>query len=113
MGIGNLKSVVYYPALAYLNNQLIVVGGDQTNPTDVQYFDLTTYTSGLYTNTINPGNTGNGLYYPGMYVVNQKYVSIFGGSQASTSCIQQKTEVDNLASTWQCLSTSKSTLEGL
>merc|ERR1719500_489487 len=111
--IGNLNSDVNYSAVQFLNDQLLVVGYKQNEATNVQFFDLNTMTAGSYTSVIDAGNSANGLIWPGMYVVNGGNVSIFGGSQASTSCIQQTTPEDDLDSKWKCLSASKSKLDGL
>ena len=40
-------------------------------------------------------------------------MSIFGGSRAEESCIQQTLSGDNLGAQWKCVTSSKSALEGL
>ena len=48
-----------------------------------------------------------------MYNIVGGNVSIFGGYEASKSCMQQTSPETDLDSEWECLSSSKSVLEGL
>jgi hypothetical protein len=111
----SLKNAVYDLAVIYSNDQLLVVGDTRSSSTsrDVQYLSLSSNTTGVYAGTIDYGYYDHGLRYPGMYNIPGGNVSIFGGIRALDSCIQQTSLSTNLASEWDCLSSSESALEGL
>ena len=70
-------------------------------------------TTGVDASTIDRGKYSVGLKYPGMYNIAGGNVSIFGGDRALQNCIQQTSSETDLTSEWECLSSSKSALEGL
>ena len=111
--MANLKTSVYAPAVVYSNDQLLVVGytGSSGTCQDVQYLNLASNTTGVYARSIDCG-TNSGFRYPGMYNIVGGNVSIFGGYKASESCIQQTASGNDL-DTWECLSGSETSLEGL
>jgi len=118
--MANLKNSVNHPAVVYSNERLLVVGATDTGSASicgtVQYLDLAFDTTGVYSHTIDCGFQENiGLRNPGMYSVAGGDVSIFGGSLATKNCIQQTASIAryDLASTWNCITSSDSALEGL
>ena len=118
--MANLKNSVNRPAVVYSNERLLVVGATDTGSATicgtVQYLDLEFDTTGVYSHTIDCGFQENiGLRNPGMYSVAGGDVSIFGGSWATKNCIQQTASIASydLASTWNCITSSDSALEGL
>ena len=110
----NLKNTVSRPAVIYSNEKLLVLGRTFSSTTcqDVQYLNLTAGTTGVYAGTVDCGGI-EGFNRPGMYDIVGGKVSIFGGTGATESCIQQTASGDDLGSEWECLSISESTLEGL
>ena len=111
----NLKNAVYEPAVIYRKEKLLIVGRTWNPSTcqDVQYLNLASNLTGVYAGTIGCGKYDEGYYHPGIYSIVGGDVSVFGGSNAEESCIQQTASGDNLGRKWKCVLSSKSAFEGL
>ena len=111
----NLENAVSRPAVIYSNDQLLVVGrtGSYSTCHGVQYLNPASNTTGVYASTIDCGKNSLGYYYPGIFNIVGRNVSIFGGHRAADDCIQQTVSGDDRDSQWTCLSSSESVFEGL
>ena len=84
-----------------------------SNSLNLTVFQSNDTLCGVYAGTVDCGKYNVGYDYPAIYSIVGGDVSVFGGSNAEESCIQQTASGDNLGRKWKCVLSSKSAFEGL